>query len=262
MLIRRSDNDIFFSIWLIMAWWRHLLWSTQYLFAISLSRNTQCYKFLLLVNAPYSPIVVFWLINYPHVLQSNNVCGIVLYNRQLFFFHNIWANLRFSGCSSLGEIHYEMGLLWTVKNKLLWNESNVMVFIQENEFESVVCKMTAIFPDLNVLTRKTNIVITVAADPQHQIVLHSQQAPMTSSKRDSFRVTGPLWRESTGHRWIPLIKVSDGGLWCFLWSAPEQTVEQKSRRRWFETPSRSLWRHCKAQYWLRPPDYQVIYPSI
>ena len=28
-----------------------------------------------------------------------------------------------------------------------------------------------------------------------------------------------------GHRWIPLIKASDAELWCFLWSAPEQTVE-------------------------------------
>ena len=28
-----------------------------------------------------------------------------------------------------------------------------------------------------------------------------------------------------GHRWIPLTKASDTELWCFLWSAPEQTVE-------------------------------------
>ena len=30
----------------------------------------------------------------------------------------------------------------------------------------------------------------------------------------------------SSHRWIPLTKASDGELWCFLWSAPEQTVEQ------------------------------------
>ena len=28
------------------------------------------------------------------------------------------------------------------------------------------------------------------------------------------------------HRWIPLTKASDAEVWCFLWSAPEQTVEQ------------------------------------
>ena len=32
--------------------------------------------------------------------------------------------------------------------------------------------------------------------------------------------------ETTGHRWIPLTKISDAELWCFLWAAPEQTVEQ------------------------------------
>ena len=37
---------------------------------------------------------------------------------------------------------------------------------------------------------------------------------------------GPLWWESTGHRLIPLTKTNDTELWCFLWSALEQTVEQ------------------------------------
>ena len=49
---------------------------------------------------------------------------------------------------------------------------------------------------------------------------------MTSSNGNIFRVTGPLWGEFTGHRWIPLTKASDAELWCFLWSGPEQTVEQ------------------------------------
>ena len=40
-----------------------------------------------------------------------------------------------------------------------------------------------------------------------------------------FRVNGPLCGEFTGHRWIPLTRASDAELWCFLWSAPEQTVE-------------------------------------
>ena len=49
---------------------------------------------------------------------------------------------------------------------------------------------------------------------------------MTSSNGNIFRVTGPLWGEFTGHQWIPLTKASDVELWCFLWSAPEQTLEQ------------------------------------
>ena len=49
---------------------------------------------------------------------------------------------------------------------------------------------------------------------------------MTSSNGNLFRVTGPLWGEFTGHRWIPLTKASDAELGCFLWSAPEQKVVQ------------------------------------
>ena len=36
----------------------------------------------------------------------------------------------------------------------------------------------------------------------------------------------------TGHRWIPLTNASDAELWCFLWSASEQTVNQT-----IETPA-------------------------
>ena len=63
------------------------------------------------------------------------------------------------------------------------------------------------------------------------------QTMMTSLNGNSFRVTAPLWGESTGHRWIPLTKASDAELWCFLWSAPKQTFEQTIETLWFETPS-------------------------
>ena len=46
------------------------------------------------------------------------------------------------------------------------------------------------------------------------------------SNGNIFRVTGPLWGESAGHRWITLTKASDAELGYFLWSAPEQTDEQ------------------------------------
>ena len=49
---------------------------------------------------------------------------------------------------------------------------------------------------------------------------------MTSSNRNFFCVTGPLCGEFVGHRWIPLTKASDAELWCFLWSAPQETIEQ------------------------------------
>ena len=76
---------------------------------------------------------------------------------------------------------------------------------------------------------------------------------MTSSKGNIFRVTGHLGGESTGNQWIPLTKASDEEIWCFIWSAPEQLSKQL-RRRWFETPLRSLWRHR----YDRDTNYQPI----
>ena len=38
-----------------------------------------------------------------------------------------------------------------------------------------------------------------------------------------------LWGEFTGHRWNPHTKASNAELWCFLWSAPEQTFVNNSK---------------------------------
>ena len=48
---------------------------------------------------------------------------------------------------------------------------------------------------------------------------------VTSSNGNTFRVTGPLPEESTGHRQIPLTRARDAELY-FLWSAPERMIEQ------------------------------------
>ena len=34
------------------------------------------------------------------------------------------------------------------------------------------------------------------------------------------------FKAGTGHRWIPMLMASDAKLQCFLWFAPEQTIEQ------------------------------------
>ena len=44
---------------------------------------------------------------------------------------------------------------------------------------------------------------------------------ITLSNGNIFRVTGPLCREFSGHRGIPVTNASDAELWCFLLSAPE-----------------------------------------
>ena len=69
-----------------------------------------------------------------------------------------------------------------------------------------------------------------------------QSVMMTSSNENIFRVTGLLCGEFTSHRWIPLTKASDAELWCIC--ALNKRLSKQSWDWWFETPSRSLWRHC------------------
>ena len=56
--------------------------------------------------------------------------------------------------------------------------------------------------------------------------LNPMPTMMTSSNENIFLVIGPLRGVSNGHRWISLTNASEEELWCFLWSAPKQTVEQ------------------------------------
>ena len=44
----------------------------------------------------------------------------------------------------------------------------------------------------------------------------------------------------------------DAELWCFLRSAPDKQLSKQTRRWWFETPSRSVWRHCNRKRWGTP----------
>ena len=64
---------------------------------------------------------------------------------------------------------------------------------------------------------------------------------MTSSNGNIFRVTGPLCSEFTDPRWIPFTKASDAEL---IDLRLNKQLNKQSQGWWFETLSRSLWRHC------------------
>ena len=60
---------------------------------------------------------------------------------------------------------------------------------------------------------------------------------MTSSNGNIFRVTGPLWTMDPPHK----------GQWCgalVFYVRLHKRLSKQSRPQWFETPSRSSWRHC------------------
>ena len=52
---------------------------------------------------------------------------------------------------------------------------------------------------------------------------------------------------------IPLTKASDAELWCFFDLRLNKRLIKQSRPRWFETASRSFWRHCN--YIVKESDF-------
>ena len=95
--------------------------------------------------------------------------------------------------------------------------------------------------------------------PLNHILVSHVSLMMTTSSGNILRVTDSLWGESTGHRRFPSQRPLARSFDVFLWSAPEQTTGQ-SRRRWFETTSHSLWRHCDA-YWVKVMNI-IVYPKL
>ena len=71
----------------------------------------------------------------------------------------------------------------------------------------------------------TSLVLCEGNTPEIGLFPITKGHMMTSSNGNIFGVTGHLCGEFTSHRWFPRTKTSDMELWCFLWFAPEWTVE-------------------------------------
>ena len=68
---------------------------------------------------------------------------------------------------------------------------------------------------------------------------------MTSSNGNMFRATGFFCGEFTGDWWPMNSPHTDQWRGAFIFSLNKR-LRKQLRRRWFETPSRSLWRHCNV----------------
>ena len=84
---------------------------------------------------------------------------------------------------------------------------------------------------------------------------------MTSSSGNIFGVTSLLCGEFTCHRWIPRKKVSDAELWFFFDLRLNKRLSKQSQGWWFETPPRSLWRHCNDTVWYTAESLVGPYSS-
>ena len=79
------------------------------------------------------------------------------------------------------------------------------------------------------------------------VLLGKWYSMMTSSNGIIFRVTGPLCGEFTGHWWIPQQKKTvTRSIDAFFDMRLNKRLGKQSRSWWYETRSRSLWRHCSG----------------
>ena len=116
-------------------------------------------------------------------------------------------------------------------------EAKFESFHQWNAFENIFFEKQSFCLDLNVFApccpwRHMAPYFSDNTGPVNQVLCHSSyitssslHSMITSSNGSIIRVTGHLCGEFTGPWWIPSTKASDAELWCFLWSAPEYTVE-------------------------------------
>ena len=75
---------------------------------------------------------------------------------------------------------------------------------------------------------------------------------MTSLNGNIFRVTGPLWRQPPTTGEFPSQRPVTRSFDVFFDVDLNRRLTKQTRRRWFETPSRSLWRHSNGPRCIRP----------
>ena len=84
---------------------------------------------------------------------------------------------------------------------------------------------------------------------------------LTSSNGNLFWFTGPLWGKSTGHLWFPSQRPVTRSFGVFFDLPLNKRVSKQSIPRWYETPSRSLWRHYNEDGTVLLVEDKASYPA-
>ena len=124
---------------------------------------------------------------------------------------NAWVNNREAGDLRRHLDHYDvivMAKKWAMMKSLTW-QMVPWLLVSPGCQISLIIALLPFGVDFNILR-------SFSVEEWCVIQICSHVSVMTSPNGNIFGVTGPLWRESTGHRWIPLTKVSDAELWCFF----------------------------------------------
>ena len=96
---------------------------------------------------------------------------------------------------------------------------------------------------------------------------------MTSSNGNIFCITGPFWREFTGHWWIPVAKPVTLSFYDLFDLGLNKHLSKQVRCQWFEMPScllschcndieRKLWKKLNVGCWTHITQYYNVSDSV
>ena len=103
----------------------------------------------------------------------------------------------------------------------LLHDAERMVRNSIQEKNGISCRKCCVKQsNISTITTKNKSLFLPMSYNIHNLVWHDDFI-----KWKHFPRCWPFVRGIHRSRWIPLTKASDGELWCFLWSAPEQTVQ-------------------------------------
>ena len=85
-----------------------------------------------------------------------------------------------------------------------------------------------------------------------------RQIMMTSSNGNIFRVTGLLWGEPQVTGGFPSQRPVMRSFDAFFDLRLNKRLSKQPRRRWFETLSRPLWRHCNVKFQAMASVHNVL----
>ena len=117
--------------------------------------------------------------------------------------------------------------------------SNVFSWKNNLHFDSNIC-----FPRVQLTIDVHCSIWFLCTQKGYQAPSLHQASMMTSSNGNIFRVAGTLCGEFTGHRWIPSQRPVTRSFDVFFDLRLNKRLSRQSWDWGFETPSRSLWRHC------------------
>ena len=169
---------------------------------------------------------------------------------------NGWVNTREASDLKLHRAHYDVIVMYSPShNAFVISRGQVFLIIdtlQLNFFDimyTIIISLSYTGRYINTFIYIVNLMLIHASRCCIYIVIirRCRLGIMTSWNGGIFRVTGTLCWKFSSHRWITLRKGQwHGALMFLLICGWINGLSEQSRRRWFETPARSLWRHCNG----------------